>query len=91
MIVVIGCVWSAWRSRRPQVLLIGLGVVVAGASFGFVRAGDATLFTLMLAMGVAIMYGGFRATAPRSPRRPDAGTSGAGSSDAEPRSVTRDA
>ena len=91
VIVVIGCVWSAWRSRRPQVLLIGLGVVVAGASFGFVRAGDATLFTLMLAMGVAIMYGGFRATAPRGRRRPDAGTSGAGSSGAEPRSVTRDA
>lgn len=106
LIVVIGCIWSAWRSRRPQVSLIGLGVVVAGASFGFVRAGDATLFTLMLALGVAIMYGGFRATAPRGRRGTDArtseaessgvgssggGSSGGGPSGAEARSVTRDA
>jgi uncharacterized membrane protein YhaH (DUF805 family) len=65
LVVVGGCVWSAVRTRRPRVLLIALGVLVAGASFSFVRGGDPSLFTATLAMGVTLMYGGFLAASPR--------------------------
>lgn len=66
LIVVAGCVWSVIRHRRPGVLLIALGVLVAGASFGFVRTGNPSVFTITLASGVTIMYLGFRFATPKS-------------------------
>ena len=75
LIVVGGCVWSALRSRRPGVLLIGAGVLVAGASFSFVRSGIPNLFTLTLGAGVTLMYAGFR-SAGRRPTGARAGAAG---------------
>lgn len=67
VVVVLGTVWSAVRSRRFRILGIAIGVLVAGTSFAFVRAGSAPLFGVSLAAGVALMYGGFLAAgAPRS-------------------------
>jgi hypothetical protein len=71
IIVVVGTIWSAVRSRRFAILLIPLGVVVAGASFAFIRAGVPALFSVTLAVGVALMYAGFLAAA-KPPRRPPA-------------------
>lgn len=68
LIVVVGVVWSAVTTRRWGILLIAVGVLVAGASFTFVRAGMPAGFSATLAGGVAIMYGGFRAAA-RPPKR----------------------
>lgn len=68
LIVVGGVLWSAVTTRRWGILLIGLGVMVAGGSFGFVRAGMPAGFSATLAAGVALMYGGFRAAA-RAPAR----------------------
>lgn len=65
LVVVGGCVWSAVQTRRPWVLLIALGVLVAGASFSFVRTASPNLFSLTLALGVTLMYAGFRTAAPR--------------------------
>jgi hypothetical protein len=77
LVVVAGCGWSAVRTRRPGVLLIAVGVLVAGASFSFVRGGAPSAFAATLAVGVSIMYAGFRAagTPRRDPRSvPAAGT-----------------
>jgi hypothetical protein len=68
LVVVVGSVWSAVRSRRWAVLLIALGVSVAAAGSSAVGAGRDFLFSLLLAVGVSIMYGGFRA-ASKPPRR----------------------
>lgn len=68
IIVVVGTIWSAVRSRRWLILLIPVGVVVAGSSFAFIRAGQPTLFSLALAAGVAVMYAGFLAAA-KPPKR----------------------
>lgn len=68
VIVVVGTIWSAVRSRRFRILGIAVGVVVAGSSFAFVRTGRVDLFALALAAGVALMYGGFVA-AGKPPRR----------------------
>ncbi len=70
-IVLLGSVWSALRRRRPAVLLIVLGVAVAGSSSAFVRNDMDALVPVALSAGVAIMYAGFRAsTARRGARRP---------------------
>jgi hypothetical protein len=69
LIVVVGVVWSAVRTRRWLILLIAVGVVIAGTSFAFVRAGMPALFSAFLAVGVATMYAGFRAAA-KPPKRP---------------------
>lgn len=69
VIVVAGSLWSGVRTRRWGILLIALGVVVAGGSFAFVRAGQGELVSVFLALGVALMYGGFLAAAKPS-RRP---------------------
>lgn len=74
LIVVVACIWSAIRARRVRLLLIALGVMVAGASFGFVRAGNPSIFTMMLTAGVALMYAGFRAASPRAGSAPPAST-----------------
>lgn len=75
VIVVVGTVWSAVRRRRPAVLLIALGVVVAASSSAFVRNDLDALVPVALAGGVAIMYAGFHATTARPPsrRRPPTG------------------
>lgn len=69
LIVVIGSIWSAVRSRRWGVLLIALGIVVVAAGSSAVGAGRDFLFSVLLAGGVSIMYAGFRA-ASKPPRRP---------------------
>ncbi|HVM19722.1 MAG TPA: hypothetical protein VM307_07160 [Egibacteraceae bacterium] len=62
-VVVAGSLWSAIRTRRWGVLLIALGVTVAAMSSAFIRVGHGELFSVLLAAGVAVMYGGFRAAA----------------------------
>lgn len=72
-IVVAGVAWSAIRTRRWGLLFIALGVLVAGASFAFVRAGLPAGFSTTLASGVILMYVGFRAAErPSPPARPHA-------------------
>jgi hypothetical protein len=68
LIVVLGSVWSAVRSRRWAVLLIALGVTVAAAGSSAVGSGRDFMFSVLLAAGVSIMYVGFRA-AGKPPRR----------------------
>lgn len=65
VIVLVGTVWSAARQRRPAVLLIALGVAIAGSSSVFVRAGLDALVPVALTGGVTTMYAGFRATTVR--------------------------
>lgn len=65
VVVLAGTVWSAARQRRPAVLLIALGVAIAGSSSAFVRAGLDALVPVALTGGVAVMYAGFRATTAR--------------------------
>ncbi len=67
LVVVVGSVWSAVRSRRWSVLLIALGISVAAAGSSAVGAGRDFLFSVLLASGVSIMYAGFRAAS--KPRR----------------------
>lgn len=69
LIVVVGSIWSAVRSRRWGVLLIALGTTVAAVGSSAVGAGRDFLFSVLLAAGVSIMYVGFRA-ASKPPRRP---------------------
>jgi hypothetical protein len=59
LVVVAGSIWSGVRTRRWGVLLIAVGVMVAGASFAFARAGQGELVSVFLALGVTLMYGGF--------------------------------
>jgi hypothetical protein len=61
LVVVLGSVWSAVRSRRWSVLLIALGVTVAAAGSSAVGSGRDFMFSVLLAAGVSIMYAGFRA------------------------------
>ena len=68
LVVVLGSVWSAVRSRRWAVLLIALGVSVAAAGSSAVGSGRDFLFSVLLAAGVSLMYVGFRA-ASKPPRR----------------------
>ena len=65
VIVLAGTLWSAVRRRRPAVLLIALGVMVAASSSAFVRNDLDTLVPVALTGGVAIMYVGFRASVAR--------------------------
>jgi hypothetical protein len=65
VIVLAGTVWSAVRRRRPAVLLIALGVIVAASSSAFVRNDLDALVPVALTGGVAIMYVGFRASVAR--------------------------
>lgn len=68
LVVVVGSVWSAFRSRRWAVLLIAVGISVAAAGSSAVGAGRDFLFSVLLAAGVSIMYAGFRAAS--RPGRP---------------------
>jgi TM2 domain-containing membrane protein YozV len=72
LVVVGGSLWSAARNRRPQVLLIALGISVVAGGSSAVGAGRDFLFSLLLAAGVTIMYVGFRAASkpPRQPAQP---------------------
>lgn len=64
-IVIVGSIWSGFRTKRWGVLLIALGVIVAALSFGAARGFEgetqAVATSLTLAVGVGIMYGGFLA------------------------------
>lgn len=64
-IVLGGTLWSAVRQRRPAVLLIAVGVAIAGSSSAFVRGGLDALVPVALTGGVTTMYAGFRATTVR--------------------------
>jgi hypothetical protein len=66
-IVLGGSLWSGIRTRRYGILLIALGVFVSATSTAFLRAGLDDLVAVILALGVAIMYAGFRA-AGKTPR-----------------------
>lgn len=67
-IVVVGTAWSAYRTGRWQILLIALGVVIAGVSFVFIREGMPVGFSASLAVGVSVMYAGFVAAGKPSKR-----------------------
>lgn len=67
VVVVVGSLVSAFRTRRWAVLLIALGVTVAAAASAFIRVGSGQPFVLSLAGGVLLMYLGFRAAS--APRR----------------------
>lgn len=67
-VVVVGTAWSAFTSRRWQILLIALGVVIAGVSFVFIREGLPVGFSASLAAGVTAMYAGFVAAGKPSKR-----------------------
>ena len=68
LVVVVGSVSSAVRTRRWAVLLIAVGVTVAAAGSSAVGSGRDFLFAVLLASGVSIMYVGFRA-ASKVPQR----------------------
>lgn len=65
IVPIAGSIWSGFRTRRWGVLLVGVGAAVAGGSFSAVRlvegSGQAVLTSVLLAVGVAVMYGGFLA------------------------------
>lgn len=67
LVVVAGSAWSSVRTRRFGLLLIPLGVLVSGSSSAFLRLGATDLVPVVLAVGVAVMYLGFRAAA-KAPR-----------------------
>lgn len=68
LVVVVGSLYSGLASRRYGILLIALGVSVSATSSRFLAAGLDEMVAVVLAVGVAIMYAGFRA-ASRAPRR----------------------
>jgi hypothetical protein len=72
IIVVVGSAWSAVRTRRWALLLIPLGVIVVAAGSIGAREGSALIHSVFLALGVAIMYGGFRATTKLPRAEPEA-------------------
>lgn len=67
LVVIVGSVYSGVRTRRYGILLIALGVAVSATSSRFLAADLDHLVAVVLAVGVTIMYGGFRA-ARRKPR-----------------------
>lgn len=68
LVVLVGSVYSGLRTRRYGILLIALGVAVSATSSRFLVAGLDHMVAVVLAVGVTIMYGGFRAAA-KAPRR----------------------
>ncbi len=68
LVVVVGSLLSAVRLRRPTVGLIALGVCLVAAASSFVSSGQGQAFSVLLTLGVAVMYGGFLATARAKPR-----------------------
>lgn len=61
VIVVVGSLWSAIRGRRWSVALIALGVTVAAAGSSVIDTPTVWLFPVLSALGVGMMYVGFRA------------------------------
>jgi len=68
LVLVGGALWSAWRMRgRPErrdafygVLGIALGAtIIAAVGSAFAAAGNFTVFSLALAVGIAVMFWGF--------------------------------
>lgn len=70
LVVVVGSVYSALRSRRYGILAIAAGVAVSATSSRFLAAGRDELVSVVLALGVTIMYGGFRVAAKAPRERP---------------------
>jgi hypothetical protein len=75
VIVVGGAVWSAVRTRRWAILLIALGVMIVAGDSVAIRIGNGELFSLLLAVGITVMYVGFLATT--GARRPAMAPTGA--------------
>ena len=67
LVVLVGSVYSGLKSRRYGILLIAAGVALSATSSRFLAADRDELVAVVLALGVTIMYGGFRAAA-RAPR-----------------------
>ncbi len=78
VLLLIGCVWSAWRMRgRPELanrfvgtLLIAVGATIVAIGSGIGAGLDVVpLFTIGLALGIAVMFVGFlRAARPTAAR-----------------------
>jgi hypothetical protein len=62
-VVVLGSAWSAWRHRRWALLLIAVGTTVAAAGSSVIGSEADELFPVLSAVGVGLMYLGFRAVA----------------------------
>lgn len=67
LVVIAGSVYSSLKTRRYGIALIALGVAVSATSSRFLVAGLDQMVAVVLAVGVAVMYAGFRA-ASRLPR-----------------------
>lgn len=67
LVVLVGSIYSGVKTRRYGILLIALGVAVSATSSRFLVAGLDAMVAVVLAVGVTIMYGGFRAAA-KAPR-----------------------
>lgn len=67
LVVLVGSVYSGLRTRRYGILLIAAGVAVSATSSRFLAAGRDELVAVVLALGVTLMYGGFKAAA-KAPR-----------------------
>jgi hypothetical protein len=61
LVVVLGSTWSAVRRRRPAIGLIAVGVSLVTAASSVAGRGQGRLFSILLALGVVLMYGGFQA------------------------------
>ncbi|MGI9017573.1 MAG: hypothetical protein ACR2HR_10810 [Euzebya sp.] len=71
-IVVIGCAWSAWKMRNGALLLIALGTTIAAAGSSVIGSSVDYLFPVLSALGVGVMYLGFRTVSAPAKQRTDA-------------------
>lgn len=78
LVVVGGCLWSGVRTRRYGILLIAVGVGISASSSTFLRAGMDELVAVALAVGIGVMYLGFRAAGKPSRRPKDVAAAGSG-------------
>ena len=79
VLLLVGCGWSAWRMRgRPELanrfagtLLIAIGATIVAIGSGVGAGLDVVpLFTIGLALGIAVMFAGFLRAARPTPARP---------------------
>lgn len=84
LVLVGGTLWSAWKMRgRPErrdafygVLGIALGAtIVAALGSAFAAAGNFTVFSLALTLGIAVMFWGFLRTSRHAAARTPASSS----------------
>ncbi|CAN5470725.1 hypothetical protein BH23ACT9_BH23ACT9_01720 [soil metagenome] len=72
-IVVLGCAWSAFRMRKWALLLIAVGTTVAAAGSSVIGSDVDYLFPVLSAVGVGLMYVGFRTVSAPARVRSEAG------------------